>query len=137
MDLCIGINLTYFIKKQCPLVCRLELALSSFHGTGKRALLIAKKLTFQQRLRKGCTARDNKWLVVTLALAMDSSGDDFLARTALSGYQHRSAGWGHRFYKLKYLYHPWAFGNNALKTVSVLNLAAQGDVLFNQIMMLN
>ena len=76
------------VEKQRPAVALLELADATAVGAGEGALLMAKKLAFQQVLRDGRTVEREEGRLGPGTMLVDGAGNQFLAGPALASDQH-------------------------------------------------
>src|SRR4029079_4044297 len=82
----------YLVEKQGANVGFMEEAWLLNERTCEGSLAVAKQLIFNQEVRQRRTVHRDKGLSLTLAGIVNGPGEEFFARSCLSGYQHRGFG---------------------------------------------
>ena len=80
----IGLKLPYLVKEKDATICCLERSHSIGGRTCESALLMPKKLRFNQFPGDGSAVHYDKGAPTAVAPSMDGSGEHLLARTALT-----------------------------------------------------
>jgi hypothetical protein len=90
-------QIAYFIEKRSAAVGEFDEAALGFAGAGESTASVAEKLAFHERADKRAAIDGDK--LSARSAVIEFAGGDFLARTAFTLYEHRSAA-AAEFFKL-------------------------------------
>src|SRR6185312_3902797 len=78
-----------FVEQQGPLLGQFKASGAALHGPGECALFVPENFAFNQSFGDGCAVYRDERPVFARAQRVQGPGHQLLARTALTGYEHR------------------------------------------------
>jgi len=126
------VDVADLVEKERSAFGELEAAFLPLIGSGKRALLVAEQLRFDQAVGKRRAAHFDERLVGARGVVMNPVRDHLLARARFAANEHGGVGRRHLGHLLVHLPDRPAAADDARKVVAFLELLAEVDVLVDQ-----
>src|SRR5207244_5997502 len=118
-------NTLNFIQKQSSSMGKFDLSGFRLLGAGKGTLLIAKKLAFQQGLRKTGTINSNERTLASPAFVVNGARDQFFSGSGFSLNQYGHICWSDHANDFKYPMHLRSLAEHAAEDRAILEPAAK------------
>src|SRR5881409_4235179 len=120
------------VEEESPPMGQLEPADLACDGAREGSLLVTEQFTLDQSRRQGCTIHFDEGLAPPRAQVVQRSGHELLARSRLTGDQHRRSGRGHGFDGPKHLLDRPTLSDDLIEVVVTLDLFLKIAVLLLQ-----
>ena len=108
-----GCHIADFIEKNRAAIAQFKFTQPLRRGTGERAAFVAEEFTFDQIFRDRRAIHRHEGLGRTMTVAMETAGDEFLARATLARDHHRGIAGGKLADDLEDLLHGGRGADNA------------------------